>query len=127
NAPVPPGLIRGVVALYPGCRRMGQALPAWNPAVPVLLLLGALDDWTPARWFEALAAAVPRGAARVEVHTYPGAHHGFDMPGVPLRELVGLAGPRNTAVHIGTEPVAREDALVRIPAFLAQQGGVASR
>lgn len=122
NAPVPPGLIRAAVALYPGCRRMGQALPDWAPAAPVLLLLGGMDDWTPARWCQALAARAPdAGAAPVIVHTYPGAWHGFDQPGMPLRLLSGLPLVRGGAAHMGTDPEARADALLRVPEFLAAQ------
>lgn len=121
GAPVPPGLIRAAVALYPGCRRMGQALPDWAPAAPVLLLLGGMDDWTPARWCQALAARAPQAgaAAAVTVHTYPGAWHGFDQPAMPLRVLSGLPLVRGGEAHMGTDPAARADALVRVPEFLA--------
>ena len=123
HAPVPPGLIRAAVALYPGCRRMGQAPPSWEPAAPVLMLLGEADDWTPARWCRALAAAIPPGAAPVEAVSYPGALHGFDQPDMPVRALTGLAMPRGRVVRIGTDPAARADALARVPAFLALHGG----
>lgn len=120
GAPVPPGLIRAAIALYPGCRRMGQALPDWAPAAPVLLLLGGMDDWTPARWCQALAArAAGPGGPPITVHTYPGAWHGFDQPAMPLRVLSGLPLVRGGEAHIGTDPAARADALVRVPEFLA--------
>ena len=121
--PVPPGLIRAAVALYPGCRRIGQAQPAWDPAVPMLLLLGAEDDWTPARFCEALVRAAPVGAAPVEVLAYPGAVHGFDQPDLPLRTLTGLAGTRSGTARMGTDPAARADALARVPAFLDRFAG----
>jgi dienelactone hydrolase len=123
QAPVPPGLIRAAIALYPGCRRIGQAAPVWEPAVPVLVLLGAEDDWTPARFCQELAAGplVPPG--RVTVVTYPGAAHGFDQPGEgPVRELTGLAAARGGRARVGPDPAARADAIARVPAFLAAHG-----
>lgn len=123
QAPVPPGLIRAAVALYPGCRRIGQAQPAWAPAVPMLLLLAAEDDWTPARFCLALAASIPPGAAAVETQVYPGAVHGFDQPDLPVRVLTGLAGTRSGTARMGTDPAARTDALARIPAFLDRFAG----
>ncbi len=123
QAPVPPGLIRAAAALYPGCRRIGRAQPAWNPAVPMLLLLAAEDDWTPPRFCEALVRAAPADAAPVEVVVYPGAVHGFDQPDLPVRTLTGLAGTRSGTAQMGTDPAARADALARVPAFLDRFAG----
>jgi dienelactone hydrolase len=123
-APVPPGLIRAAVALYPGCRRAGQALPEWRPAVPVLMLLGEADEWTPSASCRDLAA---RAGAGVTVIVYPGAHHGFDQPGMPLRELRGLAQAPGGVARMGTDPAARQDALQRLPAFLARHGAPAHK
>lgn len=38
---------RSAVALYPGCRRLGET--AWSTRIPTLILIGALDEWTPAK------------------------------------------------------------------------------
>src|SRR3984893_10323666 len=35
---------RSAVALYPGCRRLGEL--AWSARVPTLILIGKADDWT---------------------------------------------------------------------------------
>ena len=126
QAPVPAGLIRAAVALYPGCRRIGEATPAFIPAAPVLMLLGADDDWTPARFCRALAAGVPAGAGPVEVVAYPGAWHGFDQPDLPVRVLSGLAGTRSGTAHMGTDAAARADGLARVrpswPGTVARRG-----
>jgi dienelactone hydrolase len=57
----------------------------------------------------------------VELVEYPGAPHGFDQPGMPQRVLSGLTlTPRGDGVaRMGTDSAAREDALRRVPAFLA--------
>ncbi|MES2710069.1 MAG: dienelactone hydrolase family protein [Pseudomonadota bacterium] len=113
----PPGLIRGVVGFYPGCFRLRQTV-IWQPGVPVLMLLGAADDWTPARHCEALAA---RDTAQVRVEVFPGAHHGFDAPGGEVRQLTGLASTARGGgvATIGPNPAAREAVRAIVPAFIA--------
>ncbi len=104
------------VAFYPGCRPLlGKS--GWAPAAPMLLLIGAADDWTPAAPCGALAAAHPA----ITYRAYPGAHHGFDAPNSPVRAREGVAFSANGTgrVHVGTNEAARADALVRVPAFIA--------
>jgi dienelactone hydrolase len=110
-----PGFV-AFVSLYPGCRPL-LARRGWAPAAPMLLLIGAADDWTPPGPCEDLAAKHPA----ITVHVYAGAHHGFDAPNSPVRERQGLAftGSGTGRAHAGTNPAAREDALARVPAFLA--------
>ena len=118
---LPPGLVRGFVAFYPGCTpyaRQDAGQPAWAPAAPMLLLMGADDDWTPPGPCRALAGANP---GRIQATFYPGAYHDFDAPGRPVRERHGLAftANRNGVAHVGTDPAARADAMRQVPAFLA--------
>jgi dienelactone hydrolase len=110
-----PGFV-AFVSLYPGCRPL-LARRGWAPAAPMLLLIGAADDWTPPGPCEDLAAKHPA----ITVHVYAGAHHGFDAPNSPVRVREGLAftGSGTGRAHAGTNPAAREDALARVPAFLA--------
>lgn len=118
---LPAGLVRGFVAFYPGCGyyadRRGRDAGRWEPAAPMLLLMGADDDWTPAAPCRVLADENP---ALVNAHFYPGAYHDFDAPGRPIRERHGLAftANHNGLAHVGTNPAAREDALQRVPAYL---------
>ena len=55
-APVQPSL---AVAFYPGCQ--SEAQRGFEPTAPLLMLLGELDDWTPAAPCKALAQAATRG------------------------------------------------------------------
>jgi len=122
GAPVPPGLIRGAVALYPGCARPGRPPPPWQPAAPVLMLLGEADDWTPPGPCRLAAerAAGQAALGQVQVVAYPGAPHGFDQPGMAQRTLSGLdmTARGDGTARMGTDSAAREDALRRVPAFL---------
>jgi dienelactone hydrolase len=112
---LPPGLIRGLIAFYPGCRD-AAGHPSWTPAAPLLILMGEADDWTPAAPCHALAQRLP---GKVKLVTYPGAYHEFDVPNHPLRSRSGLAAAAGGKAHVGTNPTAREDALRQVPAFLA--------
>lgn len=111
------------VSFYPGCRPF-LARPGWAPAAPLLLLIGAADDWTPPGPCEDLAAAHPS----ISFRAYPGAFHGFDAPDTPVRVREGLAFTASGTgrAHVGTEPAARADALSRVPAFLAAVLGAQS-
>lgn len=108
------------VAFYPGCRAL-LSRRGWRPAAPLLLLIGALDDWTPEPPCAELAARHPT----ITYVAYPGAHHGFDGPGstVPVREGMALTASGTGRVHVGPEPAARADAQARVPAFLAAAFG----
>jgi dienelactone hydrolase len=105
--------IRAYVAMYPGCTAANRTA-SWRSAAPMLLLIGQADDWTPSAPCEVLAG---RNASAVTFHAYPGAHHGFDAPNTPLTERSGLNTPSGRA-HIGTDHPARDDARVRVPAFI---------
>jgi dienelactone hydrolase len=111
---------RSAVAFYPGCRQPGER--AWSARIPTLILIGAADDWTPARPCESMVAGARGRSARVEIVAYPGAHHRFDHPNLPLRERTGLAfTPDNSGkAHIGTDPAARQDAIRRVTEWLAR-------
>lgn len=107
------------VAFYPGCR-----VPAengkWHARLPLLILIGAADDWTPAAPCESLAATAKASGEPVSIMVYPEAYHDFDHPDLKVHTVTGLAytGSRTGRAHTGTNPAARQDALARVPAFL---------
>ena len=114
--PAPPtGLFSRFVAFYPGCRT--ELTDGWAPSGPLMILVGANDDWTPAKPCEDLAQKYPD---LISLIVYPGSWHDFDRPGRSVRSLHGLATPPSgTGVaHVGTNEAAREDALRRVPAFI---------
>lgn len=114
---MPPGLVRGFVAFYPGCRVYAEK-PGWAPSAPMLIVMGEDDDWTPAAPCRTLAERFPD---RIRLVLYPGAYHDFDAPNQPVRIRQGLAytANQNGAAHVGTNPVAREAALRDVPAWIA--------
>ena len=107
------------VAFYPGCEAELQR--GFEPTAPLLMLLGELDDWTPAAPCKALshgAHTSPTGAA-VQWESYAGAYHGFDgiAPLRLRRDVPGGVHP-GRGVHVGAEPAARAAAVLRLEQFL---------
>jgi dienelactone hydrolase len=109
------------IAFYPPCR---DALTRgnWRTRIPLLILIGEADDWTPPEPCRALAEDASRDGGPVSLVSYPGAYHDFDHPDLPVRRLTGLsATPGNSgAAHVGSNPAAREDAYTRVLEFLAR-------
>ena len=104
----PSGLaFQAAVALYPLCFGAGA-----RPAIPTLILVGALDDWTPAEDCTRLVARWGSGPS-VELVVYPGAYHAFDVLSLqPGRTIFGHWLEYNAD--------ASNDANRRIRKFLAQ-------
>lgn len=114
---LPHGLFQRFVAFYPGCATRAKDR-RWEPAGPLLVLVGEVDDWTPAPPCRDLAARYPE---QITLRVYPDAYHDFDAPDDPVRVRSGLATPPSGTgrAHTGTNPAAREDVLKRVPEFLA--------
>lgn len=108
------------VAFYPGCRAL-LARGDWHPRLPLLILIGEADDWTPAEPCKTLAATAAAAGEDVKIVTYPGAYHDFDHPHMQVRLHHGLAytAAGTGEAHAGTNDPARQDAIERVPQFLA--------
>jgi dienelactone hydrolase len=82
-----------------------------RPAIPTLILVGSLDDWTPAADCSDKLAGWGNDGPPVELVVYPGVHHGFFYPHLqPGRTLFGHHAEYNTE--------AAENAGHRLAAFL---------
>jgi dienelactone hydrolase len=66
---------RAVVAYYPPCRVAAEQL-----TIPAVILIGALDDWTPASDCESWMQRRAGKGAPVKLIVYPHAYHAFDNP-----------------------------------------------
>ncbi|WP_096331643.1 dienelactone hydrolase family protein [Nannocystis exedens] len=113
--------VRLAVAFYPGCQRFFDD-PKWRPKIPLTILIGADDDWTPAEPCRRLAQRFPRKITLVE---YPGAVHGFDAPDQRVRLVKGLAFTASGTgeAHTGTEPEARREAIRAVKLQLGEAFG----
>ena len=63
---------RAAIAFNPPCNAATT-----RPAIPSLILIGALDDWTPAAACSKKVADWGNEGSPVELVVYPGAYHGF--------------------------------------------------
>ncbi|TGT71529.1 dienelactone hydrolase family protein [bacterium M00.F.Ca.ET.159.01.1.1] len=108
---------RAAVAFYPGCTAIADK-GGWATRVPLLIVMGDADDWTPAAPCKTLADA---NHDKVKLILYPGAYHDFDNEAQKLHELHGLAYSANGdgVAHAGLNPAARAAALKDVPDFLA--------
>ena len=111
------------VAFYPGCRALADARQAWHTAVPLLVLSGALDDWTPARHCERLAERAAGSGSALELKIYDGAFHDFDAPDMKLHVRRNVATTASRTATLGTDDKARADAIQRVPEFLGRYIG----
>jgi dienelactone hydrolase len=104
--------LKAAVAYYPSCAPQLDR----DVAVPLLILIGDKDDWTPADRCRQLQAAGFTQPGLVEAVYYPNAYHSFDSK----------AGDRTITVADGKshrlayDPVAGPDAEARTRAFFAK-------
>lgn len=113
-----PDKFRAGVALYPKCSGSTGLMTA-----PTLVLIGALDDWTPASDCEAMAAGRSElGVARspgdrslLRLIVYPDAHHGFDMAGLRFSNGVKALGHQ-----LEYNDAATRDSIEKVRAFFRQ-------
>jgi dienelactone hydrolase len=107
--------VRAMCLYYPS---IGD-LQTLDNRLPLLVLTGAADDVTPAEGIQELIQARSLRAPPVELHIYPGAHHGFDVASIRSRKTVRLlpfVGPKATLKY---DERAAVDAEHRLVTFLA--------
>ena len=114
------GTYAALVAYYPWCEA------AWAYALerPLLILIGADDDWTPAWRCSTLHALAERVANRpvLELTVYPDARHSFDLPMQGPYVVEGMNGAVHTVAGNGA---ARRDSQRRMVAFFGTHLGPA--
>jgi dienelactone hydrolase len=110
---------RAGVALYPDC---GLTSPRFY--APILVLVGELDDWTPAAECSELQRKIGPDRPAFFTHVVPNAHHAFDVINQPLQNLSNARnnyrrGGRGATIA-GSWP-ATETAKKQIEAFLSKE------
>jgi dienelactone hydrolase len=110
------------VAFYPGCRLVAQSAERrdWESRLPLLILIGEADTWTPPEPCRQLVKIIRDYGRDAVLVTYPNAVHEFDHPDRKPTRRTGLAftGDDSGEAMVATDPAARADALLRVPAFL---------
>ncbi len=117
---------KAAVSFYPGaCSEKLQSKPytqvepqSWTTQVPLLLLFGEADTWTPFAPCEAFIAAAKARGNPVELKSYPAAEHAFDAPNLPRTELPAYRKGDGPNPVVATDREARTDAFPRVLEFL---------
>lgn len=121
---LPHGGFRAAIAFYPQCRIKYTDSRVYRPYAPLLILIGELDDWTPAAHCVKLVRTAQAGGAAIEIVVYPSAHHSFDSPNSRVRyrpEVRNRNKPGGCCgATVGTHPEARDKARQQVTRFLAQ-------
>jgi dienelactone hydrolase len=112
--------VAGAIAFYPGCGTLLKQ--PFRLQAPLLLLLGASDDWTPPAPCEALAGRIGQTQpdAEIVLRVYADSYHGFDSR-QPVRLRTDVPnGAGRAGVHQGGNPRARAAALQEVDQFLTR-------
>lgn len=114
-----PNKFRAAIGFYPNCSGFKG-----NMTVPTLILIGELDDWTPAPECRNMVEGrddwgISRQKGQgvpIKLIVYPGAYHSFDRQGLtaPVQYL---------GHHIEYNPAATEQAISAVQEFLKIQIG----
>lgn len=110
---------KAAVAIYPDrCNGMMIDRQEWSTMMPLLVVLGGRDNWTPS----APCMTALQNEPEVQFKVYPNAYHDFDWPNKRMQQLPLY---RTTAVipTVGEDPAARKDALKFVSAFLQRNLG----
>lgn len=109
------------IAFYPGCR-VPLETGRWKARLPLLILMGEADDWTPVEPCKALAAEAASIGEKVEIKTYAYAYHDFDHPNLPVHivEHLAFTASGGGSAHTGTNEAARTDAIDTVMKYLAR-------
>ena len=102
------------IALYPGCR--SDTTSAFY--APLLILIGADDNVTPARYCQEIQRVRRQGTPEVRLVLYPRAPHTFDMK-LPDRTVLRM--------RLGHDADAAADAPKQVARFLADYGFVSDK
>ncbi len=121
---IPPPGFRAAVGVYPGgC----FSLVNERSVRPLLLLVGAEDDWTLASECVELADKQRAKGADVTLVVYPGAVHYFDVEGQPrtwIAEVENRNRPNKCCgATVGYDPAAAADAHRRVAEFFGRHLG----
>jgi dienelactone hydrolase len=117
---------RAAVSFYPGaCSEKWQSKPytqvepaSWTTHVPLLVLSGEADTWTPFAPCEAFITAAKARGSPIEFKNYPSAGHAFDAPNLPRTELPAYRSGDGPIPVMETNREARADAFPRVLEFL---------
>jgi len=96
--------VSAAIAIYPYCSRTSQPY-----RVPLLVLIGGADNWTPAGICEAMVEHLPANSEPVDLVIYEGATHSYDCQ---------VCDGVYFGYRLTFDEVAFNDTILRVEAFL---------
>ncbi|MBT6094818.1 MAG: prolyl oligopeptidase family serine peptidase [Rhodospirillaceae bacterium] len=113
---------RAAIGFYPGCTKISKT-PHYVTKIPTALLLGELDDWTPAKPCLRFAATAAARSSPIHATLYEGAYHNFDHPTAKVKTVLTRNSESKRSerrVHSGGNADARRAAIDAVDALLKQ-------
>ncbi len=107
-----PQKFKAIVAFYPQC------LSGGDYSLPILILSGEADNWTPAHLCARLKKRSTNGGKSIELITYPDAYHGFDMP--EYAQGISIDGAIGVQYWIQYDEKSHKDSVQQVQSFLAR-------
>lgn len=107
------------IGFYPGGCTAVLRDSGWRPSSPLLLQLGAADNYTlPQPCVDLASRARARRSDEVEVDLHAGAYHLFDHPSMPTHPFTRIVFRDGSSPMIGSDPAARARAIERVKTYL---------
>lgn len=110
---------RAAVANYPGCTQLLHN-KSYRLQAPLLMQVGALDDWTTPGPCVALHQRLGKQAPRFELEVYPDSYHAFDSRN-PVRVRGNVGSTRSGTATVGGNAQAREASRECLLRFLDEE------
>lgn len=107
--------VRAAISYYPVCQTPDGRHFFKESKIPLLLLMGEVDNWSPTAACVAKALESQKSGRMVEWMVYPGAHHGFDN----TNARSPITDGRNRTIQYDQN--AADDSWNRFKAFLNKQ------
>lgn len=114
---------RTAVAYYPLCNDVLSRMDDYMPRMPVLLQIGADDDWTDPAPCRTLAAQTQSRGGALFLEVYDQSHHLFDAPDMPVRPFMAVNDAQETGlieIHFGTNETARTQSIEKTLKWFAE-------
>ncbi|MDK2126528.1 dienelactone hydrolase family protein [Parachitinimonas caeni] len=121
NRPASSARFAAAISFYPGCA--GPAESGFTPTAPLLILIGAEDDWTPAAPCQKLVEQYGKKQPPIELVSYPNTWHDFDNPMLKAKRLrsdVPNGVRPGSGVTLAPNPEAARDAWQRTAEWLGR-------
>lgn len=122
--PIKPARVKpaALVAFYAGCSAYEKAYQ-YEVVVPLLVMSGELDNWTPAAPCQRLTQRLKARGQPVRYVQYEGSYHAFDSSSA-VTERDNAAGTRTGRAMAGGNPVARDASAREMMEFLGKHLGL---